>query len=342
MVTREDVAKKAGVSVSAVSRTMNRRGYVAKDKKEAIYKAVNELGYRANPLSSSLKNGQTYQLCFLDVDISNSFYIEVFKYLAFYAEKRGYQLFLLSSFNMEKMNTMLMDGMIIEDEATASAMQKLMGENILLPLVSLSYGVPIIRTKNIPYVDVDTYDAMEMAIAYLKEMGHKKIAYATPYSKVINKTVQSRYVAYENIMKEELGKRYLDYIIISEGKEQMRKSFDNENYFEEGMRGAEEFHRRKLDATAIICFNDEFALGFISRLKQMKYKIPKDISVMGIDGIQNRKYTIPLLTTISLNAEAQAKVCIDVIIDLIEDKTVSQFTSVKPCLLKGESVKRLR
>ena len=40
MITREDVAKRAGVSVSAVSRAMNGRGYVAKDKKEAIYKAV--------------------------------------------------------------------------------------------------------------------------------------------------------------------------------------------------------------------------------------------------------------------------------------------------------------
>ena len=44
MVTREDVAKRAGVSVSAVSRTMNGRGYVAEDKKMAVLQAVRELG----------------------------------------------------------------------------------------------------------------------------------------------------------------------------------------------------------------------------------------------------------------------------------------------------------
>ena len=49
MVTREDVAKRAGVSVSAVSRTMNGRGYVAEDKKKAVLQAVRELGYRPNP-----------------------------------------------------------------------------------------------------------------------------------------------------------------------------------------------------------------------------------------------------------------------------------------------------
>ena len=49
MVTREDVAKRAGVSVSAVSRTMNGRGYVAEDKKMAVLQAVRELGYRPNP-----------------------------------------------------------------------------------------------------------------------------------------------------------------------------------------------------------------------------------------------------------------------------------------------------
>lgn len=72
---------------------MNGRGYVAKDKKEAIYKAVEELGYRPKPLSNSLKNRQTYQLVFFCADIYNSFYTELFNNMSDYAMDRGYTLF---------------------------------------------------------------------------------------------------------------------------------------------------------------------------------------------------------------------------------------------------------
>lgn len=342
MVTREDVAKKAGVSVSAVSRTMNARGYVAKEKKKAILKAVEELGYRPNPLSSSLKNRQTYQLCFFCYDIYNSFYIELFNYMSDFAMERGYTLFFFKSFEKERVKNMLMDGMIVENENVASDVQKLLGEQFFLPTVSVSYGVPIVRTKRIPYVDVDTYDAAELGIAYLRKKGHVKIAFATPYSFFEDKTDHPRHICFTNLMKPLLGRQFENYIIDCSGKSSERMRFEKENFFEEGLDGADTYLGRNCDATAVMCFNDEYAMGFMRRFEQLGYRVPDDISVIGIDGIEKRKYVTPLLTSVSLNIKEQAKIGVDTLLDLIEGRRINRFTSVKPSLSEGESVKDIQ
>lgn len=341
MVTREEVAKRAGVTVSAVSRTMNGRGYVAKEKKESILKAVKELGYRPNPLSNSLKNKQTYQLCFFCVDIYNSFYMDMYNYMADYAEKMGYTLFLLTTFNVERFKDMLLDGILVENDGVAFDLQQLVGECFFPPMVGASFGSSGICTKKVPYVDVDTYVAMEMGLTYLMKKGHKKIAYGTPYNTKGNELSQTRNVAYENKMTPVYGKNIEKYIFVSEDNKEIkneRKLFNKEFFFEEGMKGADEFVSRKCDATAIICFNDEYALGMISRFKHIGYRIPEDISIMGIDGIHNRKYTTPLLSSVSLNVKEQAETCVQVLLKMIEGKKVSYRTTITPYLLEGESV----
>ena len=342
MVTREDVANRAGVSVSAVSRTMNGRGYVAREKKEAILNAVKELGYRPNPLSNSLKIKQTFQLCYFTVNILNSFYMDSFNFMSEHAAKRGYSMFLLNHFNADQMKHLLMDGMILSSEADAVDFQDILGEQLYLPLVSCSYGVPVIQTKKIPYIDVDTYNAMEMGLNYLFKMGHKKIAYGTPYYNNNARTIQSRNVAFENIMRPIYGAARLKNYIIQAGRDARDQSVYNQEYFfEEGMIAADEFVEAKCDATAFIGFNDEFALGFMNRMIRMGYRIPEDLSIMGIDGVSKRRYTTPLLTSVGLNIKEQAYTGVDVLISVIEGERVNSITSIKPYLVEGQSVKRI-
>ena len=341
MVTREDVANKAGVSVSAVSRTMNGRGYVAKEKKEAILNAVKELGYRPNPLSNSLKIRQTFQLCYFTVNIFNSFYMDSFNFMSEQAAKRGYSMFLLNHFNADQMRHLLMDGMILSNEADALEFQDVLGEQFYLPLVSTSFGLPVIKTRRIPYIDVDTYNAMEMALDYLFKMGHHKIAYGTPYSLKNQGTIQSRNVAFENIMRPVYGKKLSDYILCTNRDTGKKNMYTQESFFEEGMNTADLFIQSGCNATGIVCFNDEFALGFMNRMIRMGYRVPEDISIVGIDGVSKRKYTSPLLTSVALNIKEQAYKGVDTLIDIIDGKRVSSVTSISPYLLEGESVKKL-
>ena len=55
-VTREDVAREAGVSVAAVSRALNNSGYVKKEKKEHIIEVATRMGYNPNPIAMPFRN----------------------------------------------------------------------------------------------------------------------------------------------------------------------------------------------------------------------------------------------------------------------------------------------
>ena len=184
-----------------------------------------------------------------------------------------------------------MDGLIVENDSVAEEVQALLGESFYMPIVTASYGVPVKNLKRIPYVDVDTYDAVELGLAYLKEMGHKKIAFATLYDFFHDSRLHPRHVAFGNQMKPVYGKQFRDYVI--DNARNTRPAFARENFFEEGMSGADRFLERNCGATAIICFNDEFALGMLRRFEQLNIRVPEDISILGIDGIENRKYVTP-------------------------------------------------
>jgi len=338
MITREDVAKLAGVSVSTVSRVLNERGYVSQKKKEAVSSAAKQLGYQAASLAGSKR---TRQLCLiLGQSLHNGYCVELFEYMAEYAQTRGYTLLLTGDLSVKQIQSILTDGIIVENEEVAVKVQTALKKRKQIPIVSVSNGLPVVQTKRIPYIDVDSYQVMEMAVQYLKKKGHKKIAYAVPDVLTKGERIQPRSIAYKNIMLQELGEKKFEKYLIASQKEGV-KLLENRNCFEEGGCGADEFARKHCDATAVICYNDEYALGMIYRLEKLGYKIPQDVSVIGIDGLKKRNLFVPRLTSVSINTKMQACSCVDVVIAMIEGKKVGRFIPIKPQIIEGDSVRDL-
>lgn len=339
MITREDVAKLAGVSVSTVSRTLNERGYISQEKRDAVWAAAEQLGYQTVNQAGGKKGNR--QLCLIfGQNLHNGFCVELFEYMAEYAKARGYTLLLAGDLNVQQIQSISTDGIIAENEVMAVKVQKAFGKRRQIPIVSLSCGLPVVQTKRIPYIDVDGYQVIEMAVQYLRKKGHKKIAYAVPDVLAEGERLQSRSIAYRNMMLQDLGeKKYREYLIASE--KEGKKILEDRNCFEEGGCGADEFARKNCDATAVICYNDEYALGMIYRLKDLGYKVPRDISVIGIDGLKKRDWFVPRLTSVSLNSKKQAHSCVDIVIDMIEGRKVGRFISVKPQIIEGDSVRNL-
>jgi len=89
-VTRKDVADKAGVSVSVVSRALNNSGYVEQNKKDTILRIAKELGYVPNPVAMSLQQKRTRQIIFYCKDLNNSFNIGMFFGMLSEAKARNY------------------------------------------------------------------------------------------------------------------------------------------------------------------------------------------------------------------------------------------------------------
>ncbi|HJC56542.1 MAG TPA: LacI family transcriptional regulator [Candidatus Eisenbergiella intestinipullorum] len=351
--TRLDIAKRAGTSVSVVSRALNNSGYVAKEKKERILRIAQELNYAPNPVAISLQKRRTKQILFYCRNVDNAFNIQLYKGMLTAAADRGYLVLFNGKVSFEEIRNTLVDGIIMQDQGLAGYYLSRYGKNYHLPVVSAAYGEVLVEKTpaGIPVVEVDTYRVMETALDYLERCGHRRIAFGTPYPA---ESMNVRTAAFLSRMRERGLKEAGSLVLaVSRRDERLREdarllafpeetaenlNLVNEDFFGKGKLAARLFLERKMDATAVVGFNDEFSLGLICGFQEQGLRVPQDVSVMGIDGIGARKYVSPLLTTVSLFPEEQGAMCVQVLLDLIEGKKIRHVTHTGFRLLEGESV----
>ncbi len=353
MATRKDIANRAGVSVSVVSRALNNSGYVDRDKKEKILKIAEELGYYPHPVAMSLQKRRTKQILFYCKDLQNSFNIEMYQGMMETAKERGYMVVFNGSLDFESIKETMIDGIIMPNENAAQWYLESSGKNYFLPVVTASYGNPVCFSKAAPRVEIDMYKATKIAIQYLRDNGHEKIALGTPYefnsanARMYGYLEELRPLLKENIKRYVLGihkkdmgedERLLRFI-----EERTGNNFTvEESFYGKGEVAAQLFLERKLDATAILCFNDVFAFGVCNQFKRMGVRVPEDVSVMGFDGTFARRYTSPLMTTVDLSAKKQGGKCTEVLLDMLEGKKVKRVIHLPVKIMPGESVKNIR
>ena len=352
-ITRKDIAELLGVSVSVVSRALNNSGYVEEKKRQKIIRTAEELGYVPQPVAMSLQERRTKQILFYCKDLNNEFNLEMYRGMCKTANERGYMVVMNGVLSFARIRDTMIDGIIMPNENLTEYYLEQVGKNYYLPVVSASYCNPVNLPKSVPLVEIDMYRAMEVGMQYLFHMGHKRIAFGFPYSTT---NPNSRLLAFKEQISLKSDRRWQDWVVsvhwldkrddirLMAFKEDME---DNslkmeEDFFAKGEIAAQLFQERKMDATAVICFNDEFALGMMRELQRMGVKVPQDISIVGIDGTRARRYVTPLLTTVDANPQRQGGECAKILIDLIEKKNTTYIVHQSVRLLEGESVKELR
>jgi len=336
-VTREQIAQMANVSVTAVSRVMNNNGYVAKEKREAILKAVNETGYHLRLKSKLANKVVSKQLLFINKDLSNFFTIEIYRGMVNYASKHGYTVLLSGTLDIERIQRMLFDGVILPNHSAVDEYIDIMENKMYVPTVSASYGAIFKNTKRIPLIEVDVYAAMEMMVDYLLSRSHKKIALATPFA---SSDGDLRYTAYRNKMLPILGDKIDEYIFVS-GFSHSYFTKPEDDYVGYGRQIAQTIYDNKSDVTAVCCFNDSLAIGVLQQFCELGVNVPGDISVVGIDGLNIGNYIHPKLTTVSLSPFEQGQECVRVLLDSIAGKKVRGLTKIPMSICEGESTRVL-
>lgn len=358
MITRKDIAEKAGVSVSVVSRALNNSGYVEAEKKQNIIKIAHELGYVPNPVAMSLANNRTRQILFFCKDLRNAFNIEAYEGMFKAAQKQGYVVVVNGDINFSQIKNLMVDGLIFPNETLTAQYIERIGKNYYLPVVSMGFGNAIQGEfrKSVPIIECDLWRGTEIIFQYLWMKKHHKIALVTPYWWG---NEDGRIIAWKQATKYDLGERQKDYYIgvshINYPDDPRVMKFEKENgtdkdhiydicesFFEKGELAAALFVERKLDATAVVCFNDEMALGFCKGMKNLGYRIPEDVSVVGIDGVYSRRYAETELTSLDLDAHNIGKKCVEILLDKIDGKKTKHVTQLPLKIIEGKTVRTLR
>jgi LacI family repressor for deo operon, udp, cdd, tsx, nupC, and nupG len=311
MVTRKDVAKRAGVTVTTVSRVYNNSGYVSEEKRKAVEKAAAELNYHPNPVAVSLLKNVTKQVLLLvsDRDFRNSYYAEVYRGAVSYAEKVGYLVALSTNLNLSSISSKMFDGVIF---LNVDYHTEEINESIRVPAVSLNFGEEDYHPK-FPHIKVDTGLVVELAINYLNKRGHEKIGLVMSGGSKADRD-NCRLHRYLEIQKNVYGENVNDYVFgYQPGAENIGKS-----YLSYGVLAAEQISQAKPDCSAFICFNDEVALGLIGAFYQKGIYVPEAYSVVGIDDIPMAQCSIPPLTTIHLPAYEQGYQAMKTLVGLLQ------------------------
>jgi LacI family transcriptional regulator len=333
-VTIQEIAHRANVSPSTVSRVLQGTAAVSKIKHQAVMDAVRELDYRPNIFAQSLASGKSMTIGVLTQNFGSPFYDGLLRgILEGFEETNYWPLFADGRWQVlieQRALTMLLerqvDGIIIlggqtpEETLHEIAMKK--------PLVVVARKITTMTEHNIY---VNNFEAAYNAVNYLIERGHHQIAHITAdmnYTAAVE-DVFDRYKGYQQAL-EDAGIKPDPRLVVEGNLEQ-----------QSGVLAVEMLLGRGRSFSAIFAANDQMAFGARLALYRRGIRVPDEVSLVGFDDESSAAYMIPPLTTLRQPAVEMGQAAARAILGLInqEKPAIEQFDAE---LIIRESVSRQR
>ena len=312
--TIKDIAARAGVSVSTVSRVLNEKPDVNEDTRTEVLRIIDDVNYRPNSVARSLVLDQTHSLGLIVPDINNPFFTEVARGLEDTAQKLGYSVIFSSTDNragrekkrIELMRQKQVDGMIL-----ALSMKNLEILNELqqadFPAVQLDRNIP---DSDYPAVMVGNKKSAVRAVEYLLSLGCERIAH-----------ISGNLSTYPGLQRRDgfitaLGENGVD----------VPPSYFKEGNFSQksGYRKMKELLQLSDPPEAVFAANDMMALGAYKACNEAGIDIPCDISIMGHDNIRVAELVDPPLTTMAQPKYSLGQLACQKLLELIEHRRENQ------------------
>jgi DNA-binding LacI/PurR family transcriptional regulator len=279
-VSSIDVARAAGVSQATVSYVFNgRRGYVVPDAtRNRVLDVANELGYTPNKNAQSLKTGKTKVIALWMVDVKTPIAAEVLRRVVSCVEADNYEVVVGGSGQSSPAASWPVDGIIGFD--SRNEMKALLDRERY-------YQVPIVSVgpyslEEVDHVSVSLYPAAYAAMKRMAELGHRRIAYMSPPSTLVDG--DERFEAYRNSMVER-----------GEPLELVHATHNSRSSAREDIKA---YIAQNGLPSCLYCYNDEIAVGMMRGLHDLHIRVPEDIAVFGCDGISETLYHYPSISTI--------------------------------------------
>lgn len=312
MSTLKEVAKKAAVSITTVSRVINGPDKVNSETRERVQKAMAQLEYQPNRVAQRLRTskGQSKLLGLIIPDIQNQFYSNIVRGIEDVTYGNDYAVILCNSdenpnkerFYLEVLRSESVDGIILPPIHQ-------FGEEIE-NIIDL--GIPIVCVdrklfrKQVDTVVIGNEIGGYQAVSHLIELGHRKIAILT--SSLHFSSFDERQKGYERALKE--NGIEIDRRIIKAGDPRSAEAAKSL---------AEELFKLEDKPTAIFATNNLMTLGVLEAINEHNLKVPNDISIIGFDDMPWSKAISPPLTVIKQPAYQMGREAADLFFKRVDD-----------------------
>jgi LacI family transcriptional regulator len=312
-VTVIDVAKKAGVSQTTVSRVLNNHHQIKEMTKKKVLKAIDELGFSPNQIARSMVMKKTKTIGFIVGDISNPLYAETAKVVIGKARQKNYDVIITETDyeygNFEKNIQTLVDKSV-DGILIASIHQK---DTIVHRLFNSGFPIVYFNRKpdneSIHHVTLDNEKGVYLAVKHLVDLGHDRIAFLSYPSRY--PTFHERYLGYLSAV-EVLGLE-IDPSLVYDGELLHENIF---NFVSAAL-------SRENPPTSFVTTTDQQAISVMDSVSRLGFRVPEQISVVGFDDIDISSHPYIQLTTVSLPKRKMASLALENLISLIEGEQIS-------------------
>lgn len=330
-ITILEIAQEAGVSKSTVSRVLNGKPDVLPETKRRVMRVVEKYNYQPSAYAVSLSQKRSHCIGVViphDIDyiFKNQYYSEIQRSMLKAAQARGYYVLLLCCQDMK-------------EAVNAVKQRRVDGLILVSPLPAHKTAIHVFIDSSIPFVTVgkcrfvsgayqvctDNYRGAMLAMDHLIGLGHRRIAYINgPH---FLPSSGERYRAYQDAMRA-------DGIPVTTGMVR-----EGGNSIESGYAATRDVLAEHPDITAFFVASDYMAIGVENAVRDAGLKVPDDVSIVSFDNIPISEQISPALTTVDQHIEIKGRVCVDLLVDLLEkpDRPRERSVDIDPTLLIRES-----
>lgn len=297
-----DVAKKAGVSPTTVSRVINNYGYLSQKTKDKVFAAMQELNYQPNLLARSLQGKDTKLIGLIFPQVTNPFFAELVESIEKNLFARGYKVILcnagIDKHKEREYLKMLMANQVNGIIAGAHNLGIEEYHETGLPIVSFDRKL----SDNIPIVSCDNYQGATLATEELYQAGCRHIYFlGNPIIK--GNPTDQRLLGYKSVL----------------AKYGLNEHFHTINFFDSTAIRALAIRQllEKKSADGIVCTDDLAAILVLQEAAKLGIKVPEELKVTGFDGTKFIQDYHPELSTVQQPIADIASLLVNVLLERI-------------------------
>lgn len=334
MTTIKDIAKLSGYSIGTVSRVINHHPDVSESARKKIEEVIREQNFEPNSNARILKQQSSSAITIIVKGHENVFFEKILESVQTILRNSGEEA--VVCFLDEEANEVQAAIQLVSSKKPKGFI--FLGgnleyfkddfENVNVPSVILTNTAEELKFQNLSSFTTDDIQAGSYGIAYLLEKGHQNIG-------VIGGSASKdgSQVGYRRLkgIQMELENRDLPF--------DQSKQYEPSRF---SMQGGYEAMKKLLlknkDVTAVFALSDTVAFGAMRAIVDMGKRVPEDISILGYDGIDMARYTIPRLTTIHQDTDALARKGVENLLYRLNYPNSNVHEVVAFDLYDGESV----
>lgn len=333
-MTIKDISALTGYSVGTVSRVLNDQPNVSEKARKAILEVVNAAGFQLNENAKQLKQQKATSILVIAKGTSNELFGSLIE--ALQARVADWPYPLIVDYLDEDENEVLRAVRLCREKKPLGVL--FLGGNldnfrqhfsgVALPCVLITGDASQLQMHNLSSVTMDDRQAGFLAAEHLAKLGHKKIA-VIGGSREISDIARLRHEGCVDACKQ-YGVAYdpeLDY-------------YTGRFSFADGYNAIKTLLERGRTFSAVFAMADVMAIGAIRALRDCGLRVPEDVSVIGLDGLNIGNYTVPTLATIRQSVEELADRSVQILRQQIEGSISPRHETINPVVEQKESTRQ--